>query len=101
MRAAVVLIGVLLMPALAPAPAHAQNPGETRVMNAFMRHGMPQDMARCFGQVIEQMLGPDETIRAAAIVEAAPNGEAIQQGVMNSTQQVMNAFAAANNKCGP
>jgi hypothetical protein len=101
MRVAVLLTGALMLTALVPAVAPAQNAGETRVMNAFVRHGMPPDTARCFGQVIEQMLGPDETIRAAAIVEAAPNGEAIQQGVMNSTQQVMNAFAAAHNRCGP
>ena len=101
MRIAVPLIGALLMAALIPAVAHAQSAGETRVMNAFVRHGMPPDTARCYGQVIDQMLGQEETIRAAAIVEAAPNSEALQQGVMNSTQQVMNAFAAAHNRCGP
>ena len=101
MRVAVLLIGALLLPAFVPAIAQTQNPGETRVMNAFVRHGMPPEMARCYGQVINQMLGQDETIRAAAIVEAAPNSEAIQQGVMSSTQQVTNAFAAAHNKCGP
>ena len=100
MRVAVLLIGALLLPAFVPANAQAQNPGETRVMNAFMRHGMTRDKAWCYGQVIDQMLGQDETIRAATIVEAAPNGEAVQQGVMSSTQQVMNAFAAAHNKCG-
>ena len=69
-------------------------------MNAFMRHGMTRDKASCYGQVIDQMLGQDETMRAAAIVEAAPNGEAVQQGVMNSPSMVVNAFAAAHNKCG-
>jgi hypothetical protein len=106
MRVAVLLIGALLMPSFAmPTVAHAQNQaqnqGATRVMNAFMRLGMTRDNAYCYGQIIGQMLGPDETRRAASIVEAAPNGDAVQQGVMNAGMPMVNAFSAAHNTCGP
>jgi hypothetical protein len=100
MRVAVLLIGALLMPALS-VPAHAQTRDESRVMNGFMRLGMTRDKAWCFSQVIGQTLGPQETGKAAAIVETAPSGEAVQQGVMNGGPPMMNAFSAAHNTCGP
>ena len=101
MRVAVLLIGALLMPTfVVPSVAQAQSPGETRVMNAFMRQGMTRDKAWCYSQIIGQTLGPDGTVRAAAIVEAAPNGQAVQQGVMNAGVPMMNAFSAAHNTCG-
>jgi hypothetical protein len=99
MRVAVLLIGALLMPAFVPAASHAQTPDETRVMNGFMRHGMTRDKAWCYSQVIGQVLGPN-TVRAAAIVEAAPDGPSIQQGVMNGGPPMINAFSAAHNTCG-
>ena len=46
------------------------------------------------------MLGPQDTGKAAAIVETAPNGDAVQQGVMNGGRPMMNAFSAAHNTCG-
>jgi hypothetical protein len=100
MRVAVLLIGSLLMPALAPAVAHAQTSGETRVWNGFMKLGMSRDKAWCYSQIIGQTLGPQETGKAAAIVESAPNGDAVQQGVMNAGPPMMNAFSAAHNTCG-
>jgi hypothetical protein len=101
MRIAVLLIGALLTPALViPTVAQAQTQGETRVMNGFMRHGMTRDKAWCYSQIIGQMLGQDDTVKAAAIVEAAPSGEAVQQGVMNAGVPMMNAFSAAHNTCG-
>ena len=101
MRVAVLLIGALLMPAfVVPSVAQAQTPGETRVMNAFMRQGMTRDKAWCYSNIINQMLGPDGTVRAAAIVEGAPNGQAVQQGVMNAGVPMINAFSAAHNTCG-
>jgi hypothetical protein len=99
MRVAMFLIGALLMPAVVPA-AHAQTPGETRVMNGFMRLGMDRDKAWCYSQIIGQMLGPQETVSAATIVETAPSGDAVQQGVMNAGGNMMNAFSAAHNTCG-
>jgi hypothetical protein len=101
MRVAVLLIGALLMPTfMIPTVAHAQSPAETRFMNAFMRQGLTRDKAWCYSQIIGQMLGPDDTTKAAAIVEAAPNGQAVQQGVMNAGVPMMNAFSAAHNTCG-
>jgi hypothetical protein len=100
MRVAVLLIGALLMPAVLPAAAHAQTPGETRVWNGFMKLGMSRDKAWCYSQIIGQTLGPQETGKAAAIVESAPNGDAVQQGVMNAGPPMMNAFSAAHNSCG-
>ncbi|MGD9615355.1 MAG: hypothetical protein AB7H90_04540 [Alphaproteobacteria bacterium] len=101
MRVAVLLIGALLMPAFAiPTLAHAQSPTDTRVMNAFMRHGLTRDKAWCYSQVIGRMLGPDGAVRAAAIVEAAPSGQAVQQGVMSAGMPMMNAFSTAHNTCG-
>ena len=100
MRVAVLLIGALLMPALLSVPAHAQTQEESRVMNGFMRLGMTRDKAWCYSQIIGQMLGPQETGKAATIVETAPNSEAVQQGVMNGGPPIMNAFSAAHNTCG-
>ena len=68
------------MPAFVPAAADAQTPGETRVWNGFMKLGLDRDKAWCYSQIIGQMLGPDETAKAAAIVETAPNGEARAAG---------------------
>jgi hypothetical protein len=100
MRVVLLLIGALLMPTFVmPTIVQAQNPGETRVMNAFMRQGMARDKAYCYGNIIGQMLGPDDTIRAAAIVEASPDGQSVQQGVMNAGVPMMNAFSAAHNTC--
>src|SRR3954464_10176957 len=100
MRLAVPLICALLMPAFVPAVAHAQTSGEKRVWNGFMRLGLDRDKAWCYSQIIGQMLGPEETTKAAAIVETAPNGDAVQQGVMNAGPPMMNAFSAAHNTCG-
>ena len=100
MRVAVLLICALLMPAFVPAVAHAQTPGETRVMNGFMRLGLDRNKAWCYSQIIGQMLGPEETTRAASIVETAPSGDAVQQGVMSAGPPMMNAFSAAHNTCG-
>ena len=100
MRVAVLLIGALLMPAFVPAAAQAQTPGETRVWNGFMRLGMDRDKAWCYSQIIGQMLDQNEIGKAAAIVEGAPNGDAVQQGVMNAGMPMMNAFSAAHNTCG-
>jgi hypothetical protein len=100
MRVAVLLIGALLMPAFVPGAAHAQSPGETRVWNGFMRLGMDRDKAWCYSQIIGQMLDQNEISKAAGIVEAAPNGDAVQQGVMNAGMPMMNAFSAAHNTCG-
>src|SRR4051794_28813871 len=100
MRVAVLLIGVLLMPAFIPAAAHAQTPSETRVWNGFMKLGMDRNKAWCYSQTIGKMLGPDETSKAASIVESAPNSDAVQQGVMNAGPQIINAFSAAHNTCG-
>ena len=100
MRVAVLVIGAVLMSALAPAAVHAQTPAETRVWNGFMKLGMSRDKAWCYSQIIGQTLGPQETGKAAAIVEAAPNGDAVQQGVMNAGPPMMNAFSAAHNTCG-
>jgi hypothetical protein len=99
MRVAVLLIGALLMPAFMPA-AHAQTPGETRVWHGFMKLGMSRDKAWCYSQIIGQMLGPQETGKAAGIVESAPNGDAVQQGVMNAGMPMINAFSSAHNTCG-
>ena len=101
MRVAVLLIGALLMPALLSVPAHAQTQDETRVMNGFMRLGMTRDKAWCYSQIIGQMLGPQETGKAATIVETAPSGEVLQQGVVNAGTPIVNAFSAAHNTCGP
>ena len=100
MRVAVLLIGALLIPVLAPAAVHAQTPAETRVWNGFMKLGMSRDKAWCYSQIIGQTLGPQETGKAAAIVESAPNGDAVQQGVMNAGPPMMNAFSSAHNSCG-
>jgi hypothetical protein len=99
MRVAALLIAALLIPAFVPA-AHAETPGEKRVWDGFMKLGMDRDKAWCFSQVISQMLDPQETGQAAAIVESAPNGDAVQQGVMNAGGNMINAFSAANNTCG-
>jgi len=100
MRVTVLLIGALLMPAVAPSVAHAQTPGETRVWNGFIRLGMARDKAWCYSQIIGQVLGPEETTKAASIVETAPNSQAVQKGVMNGGPPMMNAFSAAHNSCG-
>jgi hypothetical protein len=100
MRFAVLLIGALLMPAFVPAAADAQTPAETRVWNGFIKLGLSRDKAWCYSQIIGQMLGPADTAKAAAIVESAPNGDAVQQGVMNGGPPMMNAFSAAHNSCG-
>ncbi|MGE3784341.1 MAG: hypothetical protein AB7H71_16590 [Alphaproteobacteria bacterium] len=88
------------MPVLVPGAAHAQTAGETRVWNGFMKLGMNRDKAWCYSQIIGQMLGPQETDQAAAIVEGAQNGDAVQQGVMSAGGNMMNAFSAAHNTCG-
>ncbi len=93
------LVGALLLPVLVPA-ASAQNPAETRIWNGFMRLGLDRDKAWCYSQIIGQMLGPQEIDKAAALVETAPNGDAVQQGVMNGGPPMMNAFSAAHNTCG-
>jgi hypothetical protein len=100
MRVAVLLICALLMPAFVPVAAHAQTPAETRVWNGFIRLGLSRDKAWCYAQIIGQTLGPADTAKAAAIVESAPNGDAVQQGVMNGGPPMMNAFSAAHNTCG-
>ena len=100
MRVAVFLIGALLMPAFVPTAAHAQTPGETRIWNGFMKLGMSRDKAWCYSQIIGQMLDQNETSKAGQIVESAPNGDAVQQGVMNAGPQMMKAFSSAHNTCG-
>jgi hypothetical protein len=99
MRVAVLLIGALLLPAFVPAAVHAQTAAETRVWNGFMRLGLSRDKAWCYAKIIGETLGAD-TAKAAAIVESAPNGDAVQQGVMNGGPPMMNAFSAAHNTCG-
>src|SRR4051812_35561138 len=100
MRVAVFLIGALLMPAFVPAAAHAQTPSETRVWNGFMKLGMDRNKAWCYSQTISQVLGSGGASKAASIVESAPNGEAVQQGVMNAGPEMINAFSAAHTTCG-
>ena len=100
MRVAALLIGALMMPVLIPVAAHAETPGETRVWNGFMKLGMDREKAWCYSQIIGQMLDQNEISKAAAIVEAAPNGDAVQQGVVDAGMPMMNAFSAAHNTCG-
>jgi len=100
MRVAVFLIGALLISAFVPAAAHAQTPSETRVWNGFMKLGMDRNKAWCYSQTIGKVLGPGETSKAASLVESAPNGEAVQQGVMNAGPEMINAFSAAHSTCG-
>ncbi len=100
MRVAAVLIAALLAPIFVPAAAHAETPGEKRVWDGFMKLGMDRDKAWCYSQIIGQMLGPQDTGQAAAIVESAPNGDAVQEGVMKAGGNMMNAFSAAHNTCG-
>jgi hypothetical protein len=100
MRVLALLIGALLLPVFIPAAAPAQTPGEKRVWDGFMKLGMSRDKAWCYSQVIGKMLDQNEISKAAAIVEGAPNSEAVEQGVVDGGMPMMSAFSAAHDTCG-
>ena len=80
MRVAALLIGALLLPAVVPAIAHAQTPGETRVWNGFMKLGMSRDKAWCYSQIIGQTLGPEEIPKPPRSSKALPMAPRCNKG---------------------
>jgi hypothetical protein len=83
-----------------PSAAFADTQFETQIAGAFVRLGMPQQYAACYGRVIDQRLDPGQARRAAWIVESARNIQEVQAGVMNGGMNMINAFSSAHNYCG-
>lgn len=93
MRAALALLLVL------PAEAAVDQPAK-RIADAFVRHGMPPMIARCYGRVIDDRLSREDAVEAAEIVETSEAADDIRAGVVWSGLTMIGAFRAARDNCG-
>ncbi|MGF1554161.1 MAG: hypothetical protein ACFBWO_16915 [Paracoccaceae bacterium] len=94
MRAA---LAVLLLTLAAQA---ATEPPARRIEDAFVRHGMPPMIARCYGRVIDDRLSRENAVAAAEIVETSEKAEDIRAGVIWAGFGMIGAFRAARDTCG-
>ena len=97
---AVLFAAGLLLPAAALGTETATADAQGRIATAFIGLGMTETMALCYGAKVSESLKPEEAQRAASIVEASSDGEAVREGVSTSTGNIIMAFSSARSVCG-
>jgi hypothetical protein len=97
-RAALLLATLVPLVTLGAGAARADAPA--RIAAAFVGLGMAESKAVCYGGVVREQLSQAEADRAAAIIEAADDGEEVREGLSQTSGNIITVFSYARNKCG-
>jgi hypothetical protein len=94
------LLLAALVPLVAFGSATAQADAPARIATAFVDLGMAESKAACYGGVVREQLSQEEADRAAAVIEAADDGEEVREGLSQTSGNIITVFSYARNTCG-
>jgi hypothetical protein len=100
MRRSALFLATLMASLVTLGLGAARADAPARIAAAFVDLGMAQSKAVCYGGVVGEQLSQEEADRAAAVIEAADDGEEVREGLSQTSGNIITVFSFARNKCG-